>query len=508
MQTARIGFSILLAFAASVAPAWAAIHLPAIFGDNMVVQRGCNTPVWGIADPGEQLTVELAGHRVSATADGAGDWRVNLPPLTAGGPYKLTVKGKSTSEFSNVMVGDVWLCAGQSNMGIPIWQLNNPAQIVARADYKNMRFITVPARLSSKPEADMAADWQVVSPATAGELSALAYYFGREIASRLSVPVGLLCLSMGGTPVDAWISRQNLVGRFNYAQQLQKWDDITHDYPEAKRRYAEHLIGWRESLPIWKQFGLRPPKPPMPPQLLSMQGRPAGLFNGMVSPIIPFSIKGVIWCQGEADVGYARRYKVLFPALIQDWRWHWQQGALPFYFLQLHNYLAHVPYPQQHCPLAELREAQKSALTIPHTGMAVAIDLGGSDDSIHYLDKAAAGHRLALAVLAEEYGQKVPPAGPTYMSCRLEDRAMRIFFRNASGLAARGGGPLRGFAVAGSNHKFVWASAQIQGESVLVSSPSVRHPAAVRYAWADNPDCNLVNGADLPAAPFRTDNNW
>lgn len=389
-------------------------------------------------------------------------------------------------------------------MGLPVEAANDAAQEIARATNKLIRLFKVAELIASEPGSDTVGHWSVCAPQTVGKFSAAGYFFGREVNKALNVPIGLIDCTFGGTPIDAWISRPCLERFPNCKKELERWDKIVRHYPQDKRDYAEKLIEWREKARENAAAGKKPPAPPQPLLPLDKMGRPASLFNGMIAPVAPFAIKGVIWNQGEADVGLTAKYLLLFPVLIADWRAHWLEGDFPFYYVQLHNYMDRQAQPKE-SKLAELREAQKSALTLPHTGMVVAIDLGGKDNSIHYLNKQEVGHRLASAVLSSEYGQKVVAFGPTYESATVEGNKIRVRFKHAEGgLTAKEGQPLTGFAIAGPDHRFVWANATIDGDSVLVSSPQFDRPVAVRYAWANNPECNLINSAGLPAAPFRS----
>ncbi len=487
------------------AAAQSKVQLPAIFSDNMVLQRLHPVAVWGTAAAGERVVVQLAGQSVSTAADHSGRWRVVLKELPAGGPYELKAGGTNLLTIHNVLIGDVWLCAGQSNMGITVAQSNNGDKAVARSNNSAIRLFKVGQSIAFAPEADLTGAWAVCSPATVGSFSAVGYYFGSELAHEVGVPIGLIDCSYGGYPIDAWLSRSALEPLSTYAYDLAKWDLVLARYPIKQKDYAEQASQWKSWANTLKRFGLHPSRPPKPPYPPSMLGRPTSIFNAMVAPLIPFSLRGVIWNQGEGDVGKASRYGVLFPALISDWRARWGQAVLPFYFVQLHNYLGRAAQMQRSL-IAELRESQQAALSLPHTGMAVAIDLGGTDNSIHYLNKSEVGGRLAAAVLAEEYGHKLASSGPTFLSATVEGATIRIRYQHCDGgLRTRDGQPLRGFAIAGADKRFVWADAVVDRNCVIVSSPRVKNPVAVRYAWADNPDCNLINGALLPAAPFKTD---
>lgn len=483
----------------------AEVKLPSLLSDNMVLQRGKPVPIWGKAAAGEKVNVKFAGQSLNTVADKNGDWSVILSPLAVGKPQDLNVCASNQVTLHNVLVGDVWLCSGQSNMGITVAQADNAKAAIASASNSSIRLFRVGQRIASEPGRDTKGSWSVCGPKSVFDFSAVGYYFGKELNQTLKVPVGLIDCSFGGTPIDAWVSRQCLEPLFNYRKELEKWDKIVRDYPQVKRAYVEKLVDWRELDRQAKSAGKPSSPPPQAPPDLAMMGRPASLFNGMIAPLIPLAVKGVIWNQGEADLGLAPKYRVLFPAMIADWRKRWLGAECPFYFVQLHNFVLPGQQPGR-SHLAELREAQAAALVLPHTGMIVASDLGGSDLSIHYTNKQEVGRRLAQAVLSAEYGSGRPVLSPLVDSAVVDSDKIRLKFKYADGgLMAKAGQGLNGFSVAGADGKFLPAQAVASADTVVVTCPAVLRPAFVRYAWADNPNGNLVNGLGLPAAPFRTD---
>jgi len=480
--------------------AHAELKLPAIISDNMVLQKGPGVPVWGWADKGEKVTVRLAGQTATATADGSGAWQVLLNLAAAGpGPLEMTVAGaKDTRTVKNILVGEVWLASGQSNMEFDVSRGQNAQEEIAAADFPEIRHFHAAYKTSLTPWTDTMGTWEVCAPATVGHFTAVGYYFARELHKQLSTPVGIVHTSWGGTPAEAWTSAQGIKDFPNYQAVLDKLS-ATRDDPHAT--------------PI-------------------NSNTPTVLFNAMVSPLIPYRIAGVIWYQGENNAGHAYEYRTLFPALIADWRGHWNHaapgsGKFAFYFVQLANYMDINPQPGE-AYWAELREAQTMTLAVPDTGMAVAIDIGEAAD-IHPRNKQEVGRRLAWNALARHYGRgAIEYAGPVYEKMTVQGAKVRLKFTHATGgLVAktlpatyqpRSSEPatkplprfspdstLQGFAVCGADHKFVWAKAEIVGDSVVVSSPQIPAPVAVRYGWAENPICNLYNGAGLPAGPFRTD---
>ena len=654
-QTLVVAAGLLLA-----APfAHATVRLPALVGSHMVLQRGRPVPVWGWAAPGEQVSVTFRGKIYTASApDASGRWQATLPATPAGGPYELTVQGQNTLVLTDVLVGDVWLASGQSNMQMPVKDrpggyqpVQQADQEIAAANWPGIRFFTVNQTVAYRPQAEVAGSgWQVCSPATVAQLSAVAYFFGRDVHQHYKVPVGLLVSAWGGTPAEAWTSAEGLQALPAFAPQVADFarrttslDDDQRAY-EARQRELLHnaraydrgylpggqtwaspavdarawptlpLPGLWESAPglatydgvVWfrkeidlparlagqpltltlgkiddadstfingvrvgygsgydrlrrypvpvgllhpgrniiavrvvdtgggggitggpnelmlgpangapglslagpwqYQLGLDPQLQPVPPVPGGGQHAPTALYNGMIAPLQPFALKGVIWYQGESNADRAEQYRTLFPALIADWRQKWQ-AELPFLFVQLASFMPARPTPTESA-WAELREAQALTLQVPGTGMATAIDIGEAAD-IHPHNKQEVGRRLALAARRVAYGdKKVVISSPTYASMAVAGNAVRLKFdQPGAGLMVKNGPALQGFAVAGADRQFHWATAQLVGKEVVVQSPDVPQPVAVRYDWADNPNGNLVNKEGLPVVPFRTD-SW
>lgn len=494
----------------AASPTVAEVKLPALFSDNMVLQRDRPIPVWGTAEAGEQVTVTLGEAQVTATANQEGRWRVQLPPRAAGGPFEMTIAGKNTLTRRNVLIGEVWIASGQSNMEWPVHLSLHPEEEIAAANYPQIRFFNVKHTVASQPRTDVEGTWVECTPQTVPNFSAVAYFFSRDLHQALGVPIGLIKTAWGGTPAESWVSRSSLEAQPDLKVLVERWDaqrlQALEDYAAAVDQYFQQVARWVQNA---QSSGLLPPMPAAPglPGILQNPWRTSGLYNGMIAPLIPYALRGAIWYQGESNASRAYQYRTLFPALIQDWRRAWGQGDFPFLFVQLANFTPPPAEPGE-SDWAELREAQAQALALPNTGMAVAIDVGEADN-IHPPNKQEVGRRLALAARAIAYGQEVVYSGPLYQSMAVEGHSIRLWFRHlGGGLVARGGGPLRGFAIAGADRKFVWAEACIEGETVVVHSDQVPEPVAVRYAWANNPEgCNLFNQAGLPAPPFRTD-NW
>jgi sialate O-acetylesterase len=450
--------TVLIALAlawAPAAPARADVRPHGLFTDDCVLQRGMKVPIWGTADPGERVIVQFQGQEASTTAGKNGEWKVVLDKLKEGGPFELTIRGNNAVELKNVLVGEVWVCSGQSNMEWPLTATKGSKEAIAAADNPQIRLFKVEKVPAKTPQPNlpvgktkMPSLWQRCTTVTAPRFSATAYYFGRDLQKALGVPVGLIHSSWGGTAAERWTTKETLGSH------------------EATK-------------------GLRG----------------SDLYNGMIAPLIPYAIRGVIWYQGESNVGRAEQYRTLFPAMIKDWRDQWKQGNFPFLFVQIAPWARYGP----EFGWAELCEAQQfTAETVPHTACIVTTDVGDPKD-IHPQDKAPIGDRLARAARALAHGEKIEHSGPVYTGIKVEGgKAILSFSHLGGGLEAKGG-ELKGFTIAGADGKFVKANAEIKGDHVIVSSPDVSEPAVVRYAWARYPDVNLYNRAGLPASPFRTD---
>ena len=442
------------------------VKLPALFADHMVLQRELAVPVWGWADFGEKVTVSLADQTKTATADKDGKWTVRLDKLKAGGPYTLTVKGTNTVAVKDVLVGEVWLCSGQSNMAMRVSGCVNAKEEAAAAKFPKIRMFRVASGGSAKPRRDTAGTWQVCSPQTVGGFSATAFFFGRELHKELSVPIGLINSSVGGTPIEAWT---------NLADQKKML---------ARKEVAPYAKG-----AITRGAG--------------------GLYNGKIVPLAPYGLRGAIWYQGERNSRFtgAYLYRYQLPTMIENWRRVWGQGDFPFLTVQLPDFKAPQTKPVENDGWVLVREGMLMSLATPNTGLAVTLGLGNARN-IHPKRKQGVGRRLALWALAKTYKQDIVYSGPLYKSSSAGGGKIVVAFDHVGGgLRSTDDKPLAGFAVAGDDRKFVFAQAKIVGNTVEVSSPQVKEPVAVRYAWAPNPNWNLTNKEGLPASPFRTD-DW
>ena len=495
---------LLLAGALCLAPAtgWTEVKLPALFSDHMVLQRDMEVPVWGTASPGERVTVTLGTGTATTQAYPSGKWTVRLPKMAASAtPAELKVAASNTVTIRDVLVGDVWICSGQSNMAFALGRAATAKEALASANSPVIRFFGVPKKTALQPQSDCESAWAVCTPATAGKFSAVGYFFGKEIADTQKIPVGLIGTHVGGTPAEAWSNLESL-------QSDKALNEV----------YASRAIKAASS-PQSEPASPAPQTPGKPAEAAGIsQSLPTALFNGMVAPLIPYGIKGTIWYQGEANASQAVIYRKLFPAMIQGWRKNWGQGDFPFLFVQLPNFGKRNDEPKAFdTGLTALREAQWMTLkSVPNTGMAVTLDVGNPND-IHPVFKAEVGHRLALYARHLVYGEDLLHSGPLYASHQIEGSQVVIKFAHAGqGLkialppvALPGSTPppadeLAGFAIAGADKKFVWAKASIQGaDTVVVSSAEVPSPVYVLYAWGPDPAVNLYNSGDLPAAPFR-----
>jgi sialate O-acetylesterase len=482
--------------------ALANVKLPAILSDNMVLQQGKPAGVWGWASPGEKVTVRFAGKSAETVAGADGKWGVKvegLPPGTAG---EMTVAGENTLTIKNVVVGEVWLASGQSNMAFQVANSRDAAQEIEAANFPMLRMYTVDEAASTEPAEDTAGRWEVCTPENVPHFSAVGYFFARRLSQTLQEPIGIIHSSLGGTPAEFWTPTAVLAANPVFKRVFDSWERAVADYPQAKEKYDLDLAAWREAAKA-RAPGTEAPLPPAEPVGRGAFGSPGGLYNGMIAPLTHFTIGGVIWYQGEANARNGEFYGKLFPTLIRSWRQAWGNDDLPFLYVQLASFMERHAEPAD-TRWARLREAQLQTLEVPHTGMAVTIDIGDPKD-VHPKNKQDVGKRLALWAEATVYSRDEEYSGPLPGGMQIAENKARITFRHGHGMKAADGGKVKGFAIAGSDRKFVWAEAEIQGEDVVVSSPEVAKPVAVRYAWDDDPECNLVNSAGLPASPFRTD---
>jgi sialate O-acetylesterase len=523
-KTAVAWFMVSCLVGAHAPSALGAVKPHTLFSDGMVLQQGMKVPVWGTADDNERVTVQFQSQEASTTAKG-GKWMVRLENLKAGGPFEMTITASNTIRIKNVLVGEVWICSGQSNMEFPVSACANAKDAVADSKNPMIRLFTVPHRTSFVPRHSLTGAWKECRPDTVGGFTAVGYFFGRDVQKAMGVPVGLIETSWGGTLCEAWTSRRALEQHPDFKDLAAKDAQVWEQYAQALRKYEQarqrseeaqadteggkspgtsssgadrRKRGSNSATKNAKQASQPPVNPAYNPNMDS------SLYNGMLAPLIPYAIRGATWYQGESNAGRAYQYRTLFPNMIRNWREDWGQGDFPFLFVQLAPWMEIVKEPQESA-WAELREAQSlTSLHVPHTGMAVITDLGDEKD-IHPRQKEPVGARLALAALAIAYGRPVVYSGPVYESMKVEDGKAILTFKYVGGGLAAKDGPLTGFAIAGDDRKFTNAQAEIRGSEVIAWSPKVSQPVAVRYGWANYPLGNLWNKDGLPASPFRTD---
>jgi sialate O-acetylesterase len=477
------------------------VKLPALISDHMVLQAGVSVPIWGWAEAGEEVAVTLGETQVLARTGADGKWKATLPPLKAGGPHTLIVKGKNEKQIEDVLVGEVWLGSGQSNMAMTVNRALDFEAEAAKAAFPQIRMFTVTSGASPAAQEDCTGAWTVCSPEALARFSATAYFFGRELHQKLKTPVGLINSSVGGTPIESWISpdAQERSPELKAALAAAQQAEANFDPAAAKAKYERDLAAWQAAAKAAQAAGKKAGKKPQDPLATkARRGNVGGLYNGKIAPLVPYAIRGVIWYQGEANTmpGKAEFYQYQLPLLVQDWRARWGQ-ELPFAWVQLPNFKgAGRDWPT-------VREAMLNTLALPKTGMAITIDVGEEND-IHPKNKQAVGHRLALWALGTVYGQSGATSGPLPAGSRRSDKGLELSFKHADGGLVAKSGELRGFEIAGADGAWKPAQAAIVGDKVLVSSREVSAPTQARYAWTNFPDCNLFNGAGLPASPFRT----
>ncbi len=486
-------FAMLLA----ASSAQAALKVPNVFGNHMVVQQKAPIKVWGWTNPGQAVTVEMGGKSVAATADADGRFDAALPEFVAGGPHQLTIKADETVTFEDVLVGEVWVCSGQSNMQ---WSVNasNDADLKRlTARNPNIRMINFPQVGTQEPILTHDRQWMVCNSETVGGFSAVGYFFARQLQETIDVPVGMINNAWGGSACEAWINRDVLSADEQFKPLLDRWSGMEAKFAELSEKSD---LTDDEKKTLQQLTG-------------QMRGnaRPANIYNGVLKSHLGYTIRGAIWYQGESNASRAYQYRELFPLMISNWRQEWGQGDFPFYWVQLADFKAEQAQPVD-SDWAELREAQTMTMSkLPHTGEAVIIDIGEGKD-IHPKNKVDVGRRLARWALANEYGVAVPFHSPQYTSMETQGAKIVLNFdfvdKSDKGWRPFDVGAPRGFAIAGDDKKFVWADAKILADGkVEVSSSDVPNPVSVRYAWADNPVCNMYSSNGLPLTPFRTD-DW
>lgn len=489
----------------------AAVKLPSIIGDNMVLQTGIKIPVWGWANPGEKVVVSVLSQEHQTVTDADGRWRVNLNPITSADSMRMRIKGDNEILVKNILIGEVWLASGQSNMHWPLVEADNGKQEVSAANFPRMRLFQVPAKGADQPLSDCEGKWQECTPDSACYFSAVAYFFGRKLHHQLDRPIGIIAAPFGGTAITTWISEES----------LRKTDcsaAIMRRYLEDKKKYGDLLSEYERELEKWQDLlktdetkdAEKHPKPRHPDEIYAFpRNYPSRCFNAMIHPLIPYAMQGVIWYQGESDAlaGRAAQYATLYTALLNDWRSRWGV-EFPIYAVQLTSFANNDWQPDEsnNPDWAELRDVQSQMCSLKNSFMAVTVDIGQAHN-IHPTNKQDVGYRLALLALANTYGVDIPNRSPVYHSMRFEDNKIILTFSDVyDGLKVKGD-MLKEFTICGPDGIFVPAKAEIvAANQVVVYCQAVSCPAAVRYGWRRCPiECNLYNSANLPASPFRTD---
>ncbi|WP_309384475.1 sialate O-acetylesterase [Cerasicoccus frondis] len=504
------------------------VTLPNLFSDHMVLQRDQVDPIWGKADPGEKVTVSFNGQSKETEADADGDWRVELEPMAAGGPFEMVIQGNNEVVLKDILIGEVWVCSGQSNMQWIVNNTNNKEVEVLSANYPEIRLLSLPRVGTQEPQDNIDATWEVCSPETVGNFSAVGYFFGRRIHQTLDVPVGLIHNAWGGSSAEAWVPRELLEQDEQFASYIANHDQKAAEYTDEI--HQEKIAEYQEELARYKANGESGRHPRWPSDPRYNQHRPGNIYNGGVLPLVGYGIRGMIWYQGESNSGRYETYEDLINLMVGNFREQWDQGDFPFYYVQLADFSNEQDAPSEGgWPL--IREAQTKTMdSLENSGMAVIIDIGEGRD-IHPRNKQDVANRLARWALANDYGYDIAYRSPQYASMEVveleqpevEDadsetdpsdsvapvkpKAIEVTFDHISqGLYSFDTQEVVGFAIAGEDKQFVWADAEIIGkDKVRVWSESVAEPVAVRYGWAMNPVVNLQDRNGLPVTPFRTD---
>jgi sialate O-acetylesterase len=485
------------------------VHLPDVIASSMVLQQKQTVPIWGTADPGEAVTVTFGKQKKTAVADAGGKWRVNLSPLSADAmPQIMTVSGKNKIELTDILVGEVWLVAGQSNMQRLLRETANGDTVQAAANHPQIRLFNVRREVGFKRTGKPISEWAACTPKSVDEFSAAGYYFAVELEKDLKVPIGMINASWGGSQAEAWTPVEYLNANPDLKATVERtklWNDTRE---KVRVDYAAAIEAWRKKSDEQKAAGARPSPSPGVPDALRDYRIASSIYDGMIEPLIPFAIKGAAWYQGESNEERAEQYGILMPTMIRAWRERWGEGNFPFGIIQLPNYRAVKPEPEESA-WSFIRDAQrKTAMDVPNTGLIVIIDIGEPND-IHPKNKLDVGRRMAWWAEADAYGQDMPKS-PLLTKVEAKGGKVTLTFDNVGkGLKIKDGDRLDEFAIAGDDKKWIWADAKIVGRNkVEVSSRTISSPAAVRYAFNSDPKHpNLVNDAGLPATPFRTD-NW
>lgn len=496
---------LLFAIALLSAISYANVKLNSLISDNVVLQRGMEVPVWGWADDGEKVTVEFAGQTVSTIARN-GKWMVKLKPMEANNqPQEMIVKGNNTLKIRNILIGEVWICSGQSNMEWALYRTIGGEEAVANSANDQLRICVIPHNVQMKPVDNVNAKWVLSEPRSTKMNSAVGYYFMSKLQKKLNVPVGMLEVAFGGTVIESWMSQEVL----NTMPVKDKYMDLATmkaEYDANELKLKPIKDAWLRAVDSCKINKL--PAPPRPSVLPSEFKGTTTIYNGEICPIVPFAVKGIVWYQGESNA-YVKRadtYGEMLPAMIKLWRNDWKRTDLPFIIIQITPNRIPQTNPNEKSGIAIVQEAQlKATQTVPYTALVTTMDVAERD--VHYHSKEPVGERVMKAVLHLAYGENIEYCGPVYKSMKIVGKTVIVDFTHAENGLMQKGDTLKGFVIAGNDKKFYFAAAQIKGKTAVISSPDVSQPVAVRYGWADFPSVNLFNKEGIPASPFRTD-DW
>ena len=505
MKSLLAGILVVLGFSV----VWADVRLPDVIGSSMVLQQKQKVPVWGMADPGEAVTVTFAGQKKTVVAGGDGKWRVELTTLSASfKPQTIIIAGKNRIELSDILVGEVWLVAGQSNMQRLLRETANGEAVQAAANHPNIRLFNASREVAFKKKQGKLGEWASCTTASVAEFSAAGYYFGVEMERELKVPIGLLNSSYGGSQAEAWTPVEYLNANADLKATVERTRIWGAERAQVRIDYDAAIKKWREDQDKAKAAGARPSPSPGVPDALRDYRIASSIYDGMIAPLMPFAIKGAIWYQGESNEARAEQYNILLPMMIRSWRERWGQGNFPFGIIQLPNYRGVKGEPEE-APWSFIREAERrTALADKNAGLIVTIDIGEAND-IHPKNKLDVGKRMAIWALKNVYGRKRVDSPVLAKTEIVGGKIILTFAGVGSGLKIKDGDRLDEFAIAGADKKWIWAVAKIIGKNKIeVWSPKINEPKAVRYAFNSNPKHpNLTNDSGLPASPFRTD-DW
>jgi sialate O-acetylesterase len=477
---------------------FAKVSLPALFGNHMMLQQKAPVKIWGKADPGEKISINILKQSVSTKAGKDGKWTVWLKPLAASAPISMTIKGSNSITINDILVGDVWVASGQSNMEWRVNQSNNYEAEAKNANYPQIRLFHVINSIADTALDFVRGKWEVCTPQNVGTYTGVGYFFIRDMYQHYKVPMGLIEADWGATNAEAWTSVKALQDDPKSHYILDRWNKQVQARPQVLEKYKADFYAWKKTADELSAKGDSIPLPPRNGAGPGSKNAPGSIYNAVIAPMVGYTIKGIIWYQGEGNayVGQAYPYRYMFATLITSWRKAWGQGNFPFIFVQLSSFKREPYWPV-------MRESQADALRLPNTGMAVSIDLGDSTNA-HYKNKQDVGYRLQLAA-RHLAGETLEYSGPVYQKMSAENGGIRLYFDHANGMKTGDGGPLKGFTIAGEDGVFVPAEAKIDGKTIVVSNSKVSKPVAARYSYVGWPFYNLVNGDNLPASSFRTD---